>query len=35
MTINELHMAILSVHTHVCGLRHLTADLRQQFFPTF
>ena len=25
----------LSVRTHVCGLRHLTADLRQQIFQTF
>ena len=25
----------LSVRTHVCGLRHPTADLRQRFFPFF
>ena len=25
----------LSVRTHVCGLRHPTADLRQRIFPSF
>ena len=26
---------LLSVRTHVCGLRHPTADLRQRIFPSF